>query len=210
MAVIRLAVALRELDRIDDALAAHADAVARLKALLGEQKGDNNYQHFYGRALVEQARTLTRLPDRRPQAEGDLGEAIRLWDDLQARFPTYPMYREWQALAYSARGQARAAQGRPGPAAEDFERARALWGRLVRESPELPGYRGHLGRTYADLGRLARSHGDAARAADWLAKAEESLRAAQAGAPENALDRHSLEEVRAELKQLPAGTPAGR
>jgi tetratricopeptide (TPR) repeat protein len=203
MALTRLAVAQRELGQLDDALATHADALAQAKAHL-ERRNDNDAQHFLGRALVEQGRTRARFADRRPAAEADFNQAILLWEDLQKRFQ-YAIYREWQALAYTARGDLRAASDRPGPAAEDYAKAQALLERLTQDSPDVPAYCGSLGRTYAALGRLALGRGDPRAAADWLTKAVEALRAAAERAPENALDRQALDDARADLARALAG-----
>jgi serine/threonine-protein kinase len=208
MALNRLAVARRELGQTDGALTAHAESLTQIQAHL-ESRNDNDGQHIRGRSLFEQGRTLARLADRRPQAENDFNQAILIWDDLQRRYPQYPFYREWQAVALTARGELRAAGGRPGPAADDLERARTLLERLVKESPDVPRYRGQLGRVQADLGRLALSRGDARGAEDWLTKAVESLRAASERAPEDALERRSLDEARADLERARAGG-AGR
>jgi hypothetical protein len=123
---------------------------------------------------------------------------------LQKRFQ-YAFYREWQALAYTARGDLRAVTGRPGPAAEDYAKAQALLERLTQDSPDVPAYRGSLGRTYAALGRLALGRGDPRAAADWLTKAVETLRAAMERAPENALDRQALDDARGDLARALAG-----
>jgi hypothetical protein len=150
-----------------------------------------------GRGLLEQGRTLAGLPDRGADADRDIGQAIETWESLRKAFPDTPLYREWQAVAYEARAQVRADMRRLGLAAEDLEASRLTLEKLVQDFPDFPGYRGHLGRTYGALGRLALAGGDRRRAADWLAKAVESLRLAVERAPENALDRRSLEEAEA-------------
>jgi serine/threonine-protein kinase len=208
VALNRRAMAERERGRPDDALAAHAAALAQLKLLLG-RGGGNDVQHFHARALLDQGRTLALLPDRRPQVEGDFGQAILIWADLRKRYPAYPQYREWQAAAYEARGRLRADLDQPGPAGDDLDTSRALLEQLVKESPDLPGYRSHLGRTYDALGRLALRRGDPRRAVDWLTQAGEALTAAVARAPESALDRRALEDVRAELQRARGGVPPG-
>src|SRR5262249_37350634 len=130
------------------ALAAHDESLTRVKALVEQANTNNDFQHFLGQALTEQGQTLARLPDRRPQAEGNFSEAILIWEELQNRSPSYPMYAEWQAVASEARGRLRTALGRLGPAEDDLDKSRRLQERLVNESPGLPSYRGQLGRTY--------------------------------------------------------------
>ncbi|HEY1377205.1 MAG TPA: serine/threonine-protein kinase [Gemmataceae bacterium] len=203
MALHRRAIALRDLDRLTDSLAASADALTQLRLL---PAGDPNAQHFRGRTLVEQAKALSRVPERRAEAEADVGRAIALWDDLQKRSPQFAVYREWQAAAYEVRGQLRAALGQTAPAAEDLEKSRTMLEKLIAEAPDQPGYRGLLGRTYLTLGRLEAAGGNAPRAAEWLTKARAAFRAALDRSPESALDQRALGEAEAELKRVaPAG-----
>jgi serine/threonine-protein kinase len=198
-ALNRQAVAERDLGHIADALRHHEEALEQAKNLLG-RRSDNNVQHFFGRALVDQGQTLAQLQDRLPEAEEDFGKAILIWDDLVKRAPQIGYYAEYQAIAYEARARLRAATGRADLAHSDLEKSRALLEELVRKSPDVPGYRGHLGRTYGALGKLASSGADSQQARPWFERACEALRAALERSPENALDRRSLEEFRAELK----------
>jgi hypothetical protein len=95
-----------------------------------------------------------------------------------------------------ARGQVRLDAGRRPDAAADFEQAREILEPLVADYPDMPGYRGDLGRTYLGLARTA---ADRAAAKDWLDKANAALARAVAQAPDRAKDRASLAEVRAAL-----------
>jgi serine/threonine-protein kinase len=205
MTLNRSAEALRELGGLDEALAVHAEAVERIDALLVRAPGNPDYQHFRGRALVEQGKTLARFPDRRQQAEENFSTAVRIWDALQNSASLRPAHRNWQAVAYEARGQLRAAAGRLAPADDDLAKSRSLLEELVKQSPDVPGYRADLGRTYAALGRLALARGDPAGAADWLAKARQALREAVEAVPESETDRRDLAAVEAEAERLRAG-----
>jgi tetratricopeptide (TPR) repeat protein len=142
MALHRRAIALGELDRVDESLAASGDALAQLQRL---PDGDNNVQHFRGRTFVEQAKVLVSFPGRREEAERDVGRAIVLWDDLQKLVPRTVVYREWQAAAFEVRGRIRAALDRRDLAAEDLEKSRTMLEKLVSEFPDLPAYRSLLG-----------------------------------------------------------------
>src|SRR5205085_4931805 len=121
-----------ELGQTEPALAAHADAIARAEAMR-TAGGTNDHQHFHGRALLERGQTLMKVSGGRAGAEQDFDRAVAIWDDLQARYPQYPLYREWLAGAHLARGEARAAADRPGPASDDLARSRQLLETLVRE-----------------------------------------------------------------------------
>jgi serine/threonine-protein kinase len=198
---LSVGVAQRELGRLSDALASHTQAVNQFQELL-RQGSNRDSQHFLGRALSERGRTLLRLDERRTQAEADFTQAIEIWGELQNRFPQCPYYREYQAAAYEARAQVRVTGDHPGPAEEDLEKAQAILEKLAGAFPEIPAYRGRLGGTYAARGRLALARGDARRAADWLAKASQSLRGCLERAPEDAIGRRVLEAVQADLKQV--------
>jgi tetratricopeptide (TPR) repeat protein len=177
------------------------------RALPGRE-GNNDFQHFLGRALLEEGRTLGQKPDRRPQAEENFHQAVTIWTGLQSRYPQSALYLESLAMAYEARGQIRTTLGRLDPAAEDLNKSRTTLELLVRKSPDSPGFLGQLGRTYGALGRLALARGDARRAVGWLTKANQSFSAALQRAPESAIDRRLLEEVEAERKQAQAKVPA--
>jgi serine/threonine protein kinase len=202
----RSAAGLRELGRLDEARAANAAALDQARALVKQDKADNDAQHLLGLAYREQGRILAQLPDRQTQAEASLGQAIGTWDDLQKRFQ-YPRYRESQALAYLARGQLRATRKDLGQAEEDLETARLLVEQLVQEAPAVPAYLGQLGRVYGELGRLALARGEARLAVDWLTKASASLRADLDHSPESAPEQRALEEVVAELRKARARLP---
>src|SRR5207247_1485746 len=100
--LIGLAAAQRELGQTEVALTTHTESLNQLQALL-RQGNDVNVQHFHGRGLLERGRTLTELPERRPEAERDIGRAIEIWEQLQKPYPDAPLYREWSAVACEAR-----------------------------------------------------------------------------------------------------------
>jgi tetratricopeptide (TPR) repeat protein/tRNA A-37 threonylcarbamoyl transferase component Bud32 len=205
LALNRLAVGLRELGRADEALPVHAEAVERAAALRKQSPTNNNYEHFHGRSLVEQGRTLARVPERRQDAEASLSTPLPSWDHLQERYPQTPQYREWPALARLERGQVRAAAGCPRPAAEDFEQARVGFEALANSAPDVTNYRAGLGRTYAALGRLALAGGDNATAVDWLTKARQALDEVVRRVPEDAQERQTLRDAEADLAKARGG-----
>jgi serine/threonine-protein kinase len=192
----------RELGQPAEALDWHGQAVKDLRAQLAQKKADMNVMHFLGRSLVEQSRTLTRIPERRAEAEPGLNEAVGLWQDLSGRSPQTPLYREWQGVAFEVRGEWRTTMKRLAPAGEDLDRSRAILEGFVKQSPTNPGYRGLLGRSYGALGRLALARRDAHEAAQWFRKATASLRRAVEQDRENSLHRAALDEFEAEAKRL--------
>src|SRR5207249_4248255 len=156
---ISQAAAEDEQGRADAALGHLGEALRQLRSMR-ERRADPNVQNFYARALLGRGRACAHFPERRTEAEEDFSQAVLVWQDLQKRFPSTPLYPEWLALGLAARAENHAALNRPQPAAEDLDRSRQLLEKLVGQFPDLPGYRGHLGRTYAALGRLRAARGD--------------------------------------------------
>jgi serine/threonine-protein kinase len=206
LALNRLAAAQRQLGHLEEALSANAATLDQARALLDQDKANNDFHNLFGLAQREKGSILARLPGRQAEAEESLGQAIRVWDDLQKRFK-YPRDRESQALAFLERGQLRAARNESGPAAEDFEKARGLLETLVTKAPLVTGYTGPLGRVYAELGRLALARGETAAAVDWLTRARDTLRTTLGRCPECAPEQRALREVEAELEKVRARLP---
>jgi tetratricopeptide (TPR) repeat protein len=200
MALTRLGACRQSHGQHSEAIEAHERAVKHLRRM-GEKK-DSNVRHYLGRALVEQARTLASNPERQAEAESGLNEAIAFWEALGKQFPQSPFYNEWLAVALEARGELRLAMKRRALAGQDLEQSRLILEGLVKESASVPIYRGHLGRTYASLGRLALSRGKANEAAAWFKKAVESLRRALEQDRENALYRALLEAIEGEMRRI--------
>jgi hypothetical protein len=157
--------------------------------------------NFLARCRLEQSRTWAKTPERRANAEINAGAAALQWEGLARNYPGIPHYREWLGVAYQFRGQLRADAERFDEARADFDKSRQVLEELVKEFPQLPYNHGSLGRTYAGLARLARRSGNEAGAADWFAKAFDALRKAVEQSPDDAGERRSLEEVRAEKAQ---------
>ena len=200
-ALNRVAVAERESGQLDAALSHHAEAAKLLDALAknrpaGVNPGD--VLHFRARIRLEQCRTWAKTPERRANAEKNLGAVITQWEGLAKDYPKVPAYRQSLAYAHLVRGEFLADANRPKEAQADFEKARQQFEELVKEFPQVPSDRGDLGRAFAGLGRLARAAGDKATAADWLGKAADALRQALEQSPDNAEDRRSLDAVRAD------------
>jgi serine/threonine protein kinase/tetratricopeptide (TPR) repeat protein len=210
MALTRRASARRERGQRPEALADHADAVARYKGLRTRTRDNANVMHLFARALVEQSKTMAGDAATRAQAEANLDTAIQIWTGLRQRHAPYPKYREYQAIAHTLRGSLRAADaGKAASADDDFQQAQAILEKLIEEFPGTPAYRGHLGRVYAAQGRADKARGDTDTARNLMARAERSLSAACDASPDNAADKDSLDEVRRELGRPRAGERAG-
>lgn len=205
MAIALRAEALREQAKNAEALAAQSDAITRLRTLHELAPDDINITHVLGQVLVERVQHLSATPEGRDRARANLDEAIRSWTDLIERTPSYPLYHEWRALAFVARGRLRADTGESDAARTDLRTAVEAFEKLVSQFPNVPGYMGHLGRTYAALGRLV----PPAEADALFQRAERLLQSACALAPDHALDRRSLAELRRRGPPDPRGGPGG-
>ncbi len=104
MAVHRLALARRELGKTAEALAAHEDAVARMKALNGP-KANRDVRYWDCEVRRELARTASTVPARRQAAANDLAEVIGVMEKLVAENPQLAFYHEGLAAAYLRRGE---------------------------------------------------------------------------------------------------------
>jgi serine/threonine-protein kinase len=196
----RLATILRERERFAESIAVSTDALGQLRLL---PPNDNNALHYLGRLAVDRAKIFVTMPDRLPDAERELRDAIRTWDDLQKRVSPLPMYREWQASAYETLGGVIIKLGRTDDAAKELATAQATFETLIAETPEMPVYCALLGRTCLKFGRLEASRQNPARARELFAKARDGFRVAvQRSGKEK--DRRGLQDAEDELRKLAA------
>jgi tRNA A-37 threonylcarbamoyl transferase component Bud32 len=200
-ALNRAAMAEREAGDTKAALAHHEQAIQLLRTMADRRPARVNRAdilHVQARCRLERCRTWVKAPPLPPAAELNMGETAQQWEVLARNYPMVPAYREWQAIAYLARGQLRAAGNRADEARADFDRSRQLLEELVKEYPALPTLRGDLGRAYAGLGRLARRAKNASAADEWFVKAADALGQAVRQSPESAQEVRSLADVLAE------------
>ena len=191
MAEIRLAMALRDLGRIDDAIVVHDRATERLGAV-AKINSNRDYLHQYHWGQAERGVTLGRVPNRRAEGVAELTRAIAGWEKLAKQFPQVPFYIRWQATASLYRGRLKVLLGQGEGALEDFGTGAKIFEGLVGKHPDIPVYRASLGQTYMALGQLAT---DSKKAVEWYGKAREMLDGALKRSPENAQDRQVLAEL---------------
>jgi tRNA A-37 threonylcarbamoyl transferase component Bud32/tetratricopeptide (TPR) repeat protein len=196
MAELRLAMALRESGRIEEAMTHHDGAVARLAAM---PPGRDPLHQLY-RARTERAWTWSQVPEKRRQAVADLDAARLGWEKLAGDFNLTPFYVHWQAVARLYRARINVVLDDRGAAKEDLGAAVKLLVGLVAKYPEYPDYQRDLGRAYKTLGDLAADDREVAR---WHAKARDLLEAALKRVPENIHFRRAAEELNA----VPAARP---
>jgi serine/threonine protein kinase/tetratricopeptide (TPR) repeat protein len=198
MGEIRLAIALRELGRFDDALAVHDRVIERFAGILKLQT-DRPYLYRleYHRAQAERAWTLAQMSNRRALGLADLDSAIVGFERLAKQFPQLPSYPRSQGMATLYRGRLKALLGQREAAAKDLNAAARIFESLVGKYKDVPVYRSYLGQTYMALGVLET---DLKTSAQWYRKAREMLDAAVRRSPENALDRKRLASLDALTK----------
>jgi serine/threonine-protein kinase len=200
-ALNQVAVTERSAGRLDAALTTHKEALKQIQALVENKPNQINVadiQYFEALCRFEQSRTWAKKPQKRGFAVTNLLAVATQWGLLARDYPRIPMYREDQAFAHLVRGQVEGENSQAADARADLEKARALLEELVKAYPELPANRANLGKAYAGLARLTRAAGNQEEADTWYAKAVKELSQAVAQSPDNAQDRSSLDEVRAE------------
>jgi serine/threonine protein kinase/tetratricopeptide (TPR) repeat protein len=196
MAEIRLAIALRELGRIDDALAFHDRVVERFAGIV-KLSATREYLLEYHRAQAERAWTLAKMPDRQAAGVADLESAIVGFEKLAKQFPLFPAYLRSQGMGTLYRGRLKALLGQREAAAQDLNAAAEIFEGLVAKHPDIPVYRSFLGQTYMALGQLDT---DSQKTAEWYRKAREMLEGAVQRSPENVQDRKALADLDALTK----------
>jgi tetratricopeptide (TPR) repeat protein len=199
MAVNDLALARCELGNTTEAMAAHDDAVARMKELEGPKAG-RDVVYWVCEVREQRARTAVKVPDQRAAAEADLVELGRIAEKLVDDNPQLAHYRQKLAAIHLTRGELLTALGRPEQAVGELTKSltvsRALLDRFGVTSASLLV----RGQTYLALGRaqaVAGKTGDAQAAWKNAAKVFEIALKLD---PDNYHHRRGLTEAEAALK----------
>jgi tetratricopeptide (TPR) repeat protein len=193
MAEVRLAVTLRELNRIEEALTVHNQVVERLDGL-AKLSATRDHLHELARARGERAVTWMKSPDKRAAGIAEFDLVINACEKLAKQFPQFPAYQRSQGMWTMQRGRLNRDLGKSASAASDAAAATAILEGLVAKYPAIPIYRSFLGQIYILRGQL---ESDAGKSAGWYAKARDALNAALTTSPDNALDRKALSDVEA-------------
>ncbi|HEX4590775.1 MAG TPA: serine/threonine-protein kinase, partial [Gemmataceae bacterium] len=191
MADHNLAMALREQNKIIDAIAAHDRAVDQIAGLTKVTNSRDAWS-FYHRTRTERAWTWARDPNRTAAAIADLEDAILGWDKLNKQMGEIPTDLERRAVAGLYCGRIKTRVGPRDSATEELTAAAKILEGLVGKQPDVPMYRYDLGRTYTALGQTA---GDPQTAAGWYLKARGMLAEALRRYPENVPYRQALNEL---------------
>jgi hypothetical protein len=193
MAGSRLAMALREQGKIDEAIAVHDGVVDQLGKVV-QVNSTRDFLHGYQRYRTERALTLSGVPNRQRDALADLDYAIPGWVKLAKQFPDSPLYLQYQGIAGLYRGRLNALLTQRDAATLDLSSAAKILKGLAEKYKEIVVYRYDLGRTYTALGKLATDPADASQN---YRLARTVLEEAVQKVPENVQYRRALEDLNA-------------
>ena len=158
MAAHRLALANRELGKTAEALAAHEDAVARMKALDGP-KATRDVRFWVCETRRERARTAVAVPERRAGAIADLAEVIPLEEKLIEENPHLNFYKAGLASTYLYRGELLLSLDQSEPATAELTKALVVSRELLERHGIVSASMLIRGKTFLALGRARAAAG---------------------------------------------------
>lgn len=195
-------IALRELNRPDDASAAITEGRAALKAI-ADQKFNRIHVDDYFFVLIAFESEATRSwmedpkPARKEKAKENFTLLITRAKYLCEHRKGIPQYQLALAQVETLRGEVSLAQDHADEAKKDFIAAAARLTDLARGQPNYPYYQSELGRAHLGLMRVAQSSGDTAAAATHLDNSRKALTIASGASPDDIWITRSLAEVKA-------------
>jgi serine/threonine protein kinase/tetratricopeptide (TPR) repeat protein len=158
MAVHRVALAQREMGTTAKALAAHDDAVARMKLLAGP-KATRDERYWDCEVRRERARTAVADPQRRAAALADLAEMIPLAEKLIEDNPHFHFYKAGLASTYLYRGELLLALEQAEPATAELTKSLPVSRELLDRHGVLTRSMLIRGNTFLALGRARAAAG---------------------------------------------------
>jgi tetratricopeptide (TPR) repeat protein len=159
MAFNRIAQARRETGRTADSMAAHDDAVARMKALAGPN-ASRDVRYWTCEVRRERARTAVAVPEQREAALADLAELIPLSEKLAEENPQIHFYEASLASIYLYRGELLLARQQPEPATAELMKSLAVSRALLDRHGVLTRSLLIRGNTFLALGRARAEAGN--------------------------------------------------
>ncbi len=199
MAVHRGALARRELGRTAAAMAAHDDAVARMKALAGP-KATRDERYWDCEARRERARTAVAVLERRAAAIADLAEVLPLAEKLIEEFPEVSYYKAGLAETYLYRGELLLSLGQPEPATAELTKSLAVSRELLDRHGVLTKSLLIRGNTFLALARARAAAGKPDEAAAHWKNAAKVFEVALTIDPDNFHHRRGQTEAERALK----------
>ena len=199
MAVCDLAIARRELGQTAAALAAHDDAVGRVKGLDGP-KATRDELHWVCEVHRERAKTAAAVPGERAAAAADLAAVSRTAERLVDEYPQVAHYREKLAAVYMQRGELLALLGQPDPAAAELAKSLSVSRELIDRFGVQSASLLVRGQTFLAIGRIRAAAGKTDDAvANWK-NAAKVFEIALKIDPDNFHHRRGLAETEQALK----------
>jgi tetratricopeptide (TPR) repeat protein len=199
MAINWIAFNRRELGQTAEALAAHDEAIARMKALVGP-KADRDELGWLCQVRRERARTAAIIPERRAAEANDLIEISRIEQKLVDDNPQVAFFRERLATTHLVRGELLALLGQSEQANAEFTKSLTV----SRELIDRFGVRSQAmlvrGQTFLALGRMMAAAGKNDDSVDNWKKAAKVFEIALKVDPDNFHHRRGLTEAERALK----------
>jgi tetratricopeptide (TPR) repeat protein len=158
MAVHRVALAQRELGNTGKALAAHDEAVARMKSLAGP-KANRDERYWDCEVRRERARTAVAVPERRAAALADLAELIPIAEKLIEENPHLYFYKAGLASTHLYRGELLLALDQPNEATDELTKSLAVSRVLIDRHGVLTKSMLVRGKTFLAIGRARAAAG---------------------------------------------------
>src|SRR5262245_11099951 len=199
MAVNDLALARRELGNTPEAMAAHDDAVARMKKLDGPKAG-RDVVYWVCEVREQRARTAVKVPEQRAAAEADLVELGRVAEKLVDDNPQVALYHQKLAAIHLTRGELLTAIGQPEPAAAELTKSLTVSRELIDRFGGKSASLLVRGQTFLALGRAQAAAGKTGDAQTAWKNAAKVFEIALRNDPDNFHHRRGLTEAEAALK----------
>jgi tetratricopeptide (TPR) repeat protein len=153
-----IAIARRELGQTEEALAAHDDVVARIKALAGPQ-ANRDLLYWVCEGRRERAKTAAAIPAQRESAAADLAEIRPVAEKLVEDYPQVAFYREKLAAIHLQRGELLALLGQQEPAMAELTKSLAVSRELIDRLGVLSASLLVRGHTFLAIGRVRAAAG---------------------------------------------------
>ncbi len=146
-----LGLALKDLGRLDEAVQAYRESLARTEELLKEFPREAVYHDRLATVCSNLGQALHRAGQHH-EAERLLRRSVARHGKLVAQFPNGPEYRSGLAYASNHLGQLLAETGRLPEADRRHRQALGLWQQLAADFPGIPEYKRELAVSYTSLG----------------------------------------------------------
>jgi serine/threonine-protein kinase len=163
---------------------------------------DPNYRHLLGSALINLARCFESDPSRRTQAVENFSTGTTLLAELVKQSPNVTTYRRDLATGYCGLGGLLQASGNHEQATKYCDSALQFTDLLLKDH-DLPGLHSLMGRTLANVGRIARDQKRYSDARRLLGQAIDEYEKALRSLPGRRIDRAAVDSLKSERDAIP-------